>query len=94
MACWNEIMAKAVSAKKTLTDDRFLGEAAFDELIREFPQNGMVRFQQGQGYEARGDAPHARDSYAMAENLFEVVEWRRRATTGRLRCSLPPSPAE
>jgi hypothetical protein len=92
MTCWNEIMAKAVSAKEVLVRDLASGQAAFSHLIHDFPESGMVHFQQGQGYEAMGDIPQAFTSYSKAENLFRVPEWRARARTARIRCSRPPDP--
>lgn len=91
MACWNEIMAKSVAAKRLMSDNRASGEAAFEALARDFPESGMVHFQRGVAYEVLGDTPRAFTSYSKAECLFDVMTWRSRATTGRVRCSERPT---
>ena len=88
---WRVIWAKAQSAIEALIRDRVEGEKAFDALVARHPDDGMVYFERGSGYEFRGEPQFALPDYETAERLFPWETWRAKARAGanRVRVTIP-----
>jgi tetratricopeptide (TPR) repeat protein len=79
MGHWRDLMAEAEAARQTMMRDRAAGEAKFDRLIEAHPNDGMLYFKRGEGYEALREGELAVSDYHRAESLFPMVEWQARA---------------
>lgn len=79
MGVWREIMDRADRAKRALVDDKAAGENLFEELLRQYPGDGMVYFKRGEAYEALGEVKLARADYQRAMASFPKDDWKMRA---------------
>lgn len=54
-ATWREIMLRAENARVTMLKDRLRGEQMFDNLLTEYPNDGMIYYKRGEALEALGE---------------------------------------
>ena len=73
---WKQIMEWAAAAKHVLIVDRVHGEARFAELLLCFPDDGMIFFERGGGYETLGELGPAKADYERAKQLFPLERWQ------------------
>jgi len=82
MDSWRERMRKADAAKGLLLKDRERGERAFDELLTEYPLDGMVYFKRAEGWQYLEQWNLALSDYKRAASRFPMEAWRERARQG------------
>lgn len=67
---WKLIMESAADARQSLIANRPKGELEFGELLALYPDDGMVYFERGGGYEAIGEATLAKADCETAEGAL------------------------
>lgn len=65
--------------------DRGRGELQFQQLLRRFPNDGMVYLQRAQAFEALGDLEASAADYERAAGLLKYPSWIQRARDGAVR---------
>lgn len=73
---WKQIMEAAAGARQVLLIDRAQGEADFHKLSSLFPDDGMIYFEQGNGYVALGELRLAKANLEHAKQLFPLERWQ------------------
>lgn len=79
MAAWKERMKEFEGAKSVFVRDRAEGKRMFTELVKRFPNDGMLYFKRGEAYEQVGEPELALQDFRMAESLFPLKDWKERA---------------
>ena len=64
---WKQIMELAADARQVLIADRMKGELEFKKLLTIYPDDRMVFFERGSGYEALGENALAKSDYEIAK---------------------------
>jgi len=72
-------MLKAEEAKRLLLEDRERGEHVFDELLKDYPYDGMVYFKRAEGWESLQQWVLALSDYGRAATRFPMETWREKA---------------
>lgn len=85
MSSWRDIMANGEAAKRLLLRNRAEGEAWFEELFQEHPQDGMLFFKRGEAYGKLGELDRAFADLYQAEQLLPLPQWKVRAQSARMR---------
>lgn len=79
MSSWKAVMEAANRAKLAMVSDRAAGDRAFAALLAQNPNDGMIYFKRGEGYEALGEKSLAAADFTHAMALFPMPEWKARA---------------
>jgi len=87
MSDWRAITAKAEKAKRALVAGRVAGEKMFNDLLQQFPGDGMVYLKRGEAYEAIGDCAAAADDFRKALALLPMASWKATAREALQRVS-------
>lgn len=87
MSDWRAITAKAEQARRALVADRAVGAEMFNDLLRQFPGDGMVYLKRGEAYEAVGECAAAADDFRKALALLPMAAWKATAREGLQRVS-------
>lgn len=73
MKAFRRIWDEAIKANQRFC----LGEsAAFDDLLRDHPDDGMVLYERGEGWEYLSDLRRSRDDFRAASGLLKNDHWR------------------
>ena len=76
---WREISAAARTAQQMMIADITSGEEEFERLLRYYPNDGMVYYQRGLGYEYHKEYEKAKSDLEKAEILFPKMEYQKLA---------------
>jgi tetratricopeptide (TPR) repeat protein len=68
-----------------------LGEQAFAELLRRYPDDGIVFYERGEAFEYSEDLQRAREDYERAEELLPLPHWKTIARMAIQRVTVPES---
>jgi tetratricopeptide (TPR) repeat protein len=79
------VSKKAEAAKATMLLNIDQGERLFQELLQDYPGDGMVYFRRAEAYEAHGELRLAAEDYRRALALFPKEEWKAQARAGLRR---------
>jgi hypothetical protein len=82
-ARWRDIVLQADHAKRTLSVDRTEGEKEFEQLLEQYPQDGMVYLRRGEARLEVGDVRGANSDLLRAEELLPRPKWKQRARDAR-----------
>lgn len=83
MPDWKEIWKRAENAKyHYVQTNNFV---VFENLLKEFPNDGMVYYNLGAAYEERKEYDKALEAYQKAQSLFPMFKWRQKAHVGVTR---------
>jgi tetratricopeptide (TPR) repeat protein len=85
VSTWMGIMQAADAAKIKMVSDRQAGEADFDILLAQHPQDGMIYFKRGEAYEVLGLYDRAAADFRYALVRFPRADWQARATEALAR---------
>ncbi len=76
MRDWKQIMEDAANARLLMLKDRRSGELKFAQIMTLFPDDGMVYFERGRGFEELGEFNKAINDYEIAHNYFPLDRWK------------------
>lgn len=79
MSTWKDIMRLAEVAKAEMVKDRATGKRAFDSLLKQYPNDGMVFFKRGEAYKELGAKEYAAEDFRRAMGLFPMPVWKEKA---------------
>lgn len=82
------IWDKAIHANKILQIDKEKGKVLFENLINKYPNDGMVAYEQGEGYELLGEYAKAIISYKRSYVLFPLAHWKKIAEIAYKRADI------
>ncbi len=75
-------MDAADAAKMEMIANRVQGEKAFESLLKQYPNDGMVYFKRGEAYERLRERALAAADFQRAAALFPMDAWKKRAKEG------------
>jgi hypothetical protein len=81
----SDVTREANHAARTLRGDRVRGELQFQQLLRRFPNDGMVYLQRAQAFEALGALEESAADYDRAAILLKYPSWIQKARDGASR---------
>jgi hypothetical protein len=81
----SDVTREANDAARTMRGDRGRGELQFQQLLRRFPNDGMVYLQRAQAFEALGDFEASAADYDRAAGLLKYPSWIQKARDGASR---------
>ncbi|HEY0875538.1 MAG TPA: hypothetical protein VGD94_18820 [Vicinamibacterales bacterium] len=90
----SDVTREANNAARTMRSNRGRGELQFQELLRRFPNDGMVYLQRAQAFEALGDLDSSAADYERAAGLLKYPSWIQRARDGAARVRQRPGSAK
>ena len=103
MPSLRQIFERAKAAKRSLIENRARGEGEFNDLTAQYPNDGMIYFQRGEGYADIGELELALSDYRKALPRIvntSKVNWKEivQHAIGRVekqlpRHKLPPLPS-
>jgi tetratricopeptide (TPR) repeat protein len=76
MSNWNEITRSASDAQKIMVGNKADGEEEFERLLRYYPNDGMIYYQRGQGFEYHEEYEKAARDLEKAEILFPMAKYK------------------
>lgn len=85
MSEWRDIWKKALVANRKFLITKNYEKSGFCELIKQFPEDGMVRFDLAISYDFLNDKEKAIDNYKKAEMFFPVKHWQNIAKLYRIK---------
>lgn len=86
MADWKEIWKRAENAKiHFIQTNNFV---IFEDLLKQYPNDGMVYYNLGNAYEERKEYDKALEAYQKAQSLFPMFKWRQKAHEGITRVQI------
>jgi len=90
MSEWRRIWAKAIRANQKMCMNLEEGEKSFAELLRKHPDDGMILYSRGEGYERLRMWAQALSDYSEAARLMPAPHWKdvARAAADRVRCEM------
>ncbi len=76
MSIWRDIWKECVSANRVMAENEEYGLSEFQNLFKEYGNDGMIHYAKGQGYEFRKNRQKALEEYGQAKELFPVEHWK------------------
>ena len=93
MSFLGDYMRRAQAAARAFGEDPQRGEALFEQLFKERPNDGIVHLFYAEAYEAAGDVTTASDHFSVAERECWQDNWKERARQGLARLGHRPAAA-
>jgi tetratricopeptide (TPR) repeat protein len=87
MSQWQKIWARSIHANQQLVQNQTKGEGAFQALMGKYPDDGMLYYSRGEGYECLGLWDAAIADYKEAERLLPAPHWKEVAKGAAQRVS-------
>lgn len=85
MSEWRQIWAMAIKANKNLIKSKEKGAVEFTKLLKKYPNDGMIYYSRGEGYEFLKEYDLAMADYDQAENNFPAPHWKKVAKYAHIR---------
>lgn len=77
MSVWRKIWKESVIANRKMYFNQSVGEQAFEDLLKEYGQDGMIYYARAESYYLLGEKDKAKGDFLKAKELFPVEHWKR-----------------